>query len=66
MWNNLTPVLIALIVFALSMSLFSLFIAGLVRRSDRPQWQQSQSYPPHPGYYSARENRRVYREMEAE
>lgn len=66
MWNNLTPVLIALIVFALSMSLFSLFIAGLVRRSDRPQWHESTTYPPHPGYYSVQENRRVYNRMEAQ
>jgi hypothetical protein len=51
----------ALVLFAVLMSALSLFVHRTM--THRPHWQQSLSYPPHPGYYSARAKRRVYPEV---
>ena len=57
-------VFVALVIFVTLMILLSLFVRRTMNHS--PQWQQSLSYPPHPGYYSARDDRRVYNQPEAQ
>jgi len=57
-------VFVALALFATLMVLLSLFVRRTMNH--RPQWQQSLSYPPHPGYYSAQARQRVYNQPEAQ
>jgi hypothetical protein len=59
--TSTVAVFVALGLFLTLMVALSLFVRRTMHH--RPIWQQSLSHPPHPGYYSAREKRRVYREV---
>jgi hypothetical protein len=51
-------VFVALGLCIVLMVALSLFVRRTMQH--QPTWHESLSHPPHPGYYSARENRRVY------